>query len=111
MIPACLHSPAPLSLPGEHRTLSRLLQHPQPHGGARARECLSLANISVLLSSTVISGYFWPSLALPVRVLFQQEPNVPGCTRGWLQLEDPQSCPNPPSAPPGLSLSPVVTRW
>lgn len=110
MIPDPLHTPNPLFLSGEKQDtgLSRLqpcsISTPQPHSGAGARECISLPNIS---AATQHHGYFWPFLALSLGVLFQQEPSVPGWhSRGWLQLEDPQSCPNPPSAPSGLRRTP-----
>lgn len=69
---------------------------PSPTAGPEPGNASPFQISLLLLSSTVISGYSWPSLAFPPGVLFQQEPDVPGCTRGWLQLEDPQSCPKPP---------------
>lgn len=91
-------SPAPPAPPAPRRGQSQGMHLPSKH-----LCCCSAARLFV-----VISGH--PSLSL-CGCYFSKNPTSRDGTRGWLQLEDPQSCPSPPrtSHKPELSLSPAVT--
>lgn len=55
------------------------------------------------LLSTRQHGYFWPFLAFPPGVLFQQEPNVPGWhSGGGSSWRIPRAAPHPRAVPSAL---------